>query len=70
LTALFCYMDSSALVKRYLTEPGSIQIRQLIDEADAVGTASISRAEVVATFGKVLRLGGWNAMRPKLPAEY
>jgi predicted nucleic acid-binding protein len=51
-------MDSSVVVKRYLTEVDSVQVRLFLKDAEALGTAAISRAEVVAAFGKALRLGG------------
>lgn len=54
---MICYLDSSALVKRYLTEHGSSQIREFIGDAEALGTVVISRAEIVATLGKAIRLG-------------
>jgi predicted nucleic acid-binding protein len=54
---LICYLDSSALVKRYLEEPGGDQVRQLIADAEALGTVAISRVEVVAALGKAVRLG-------------
>ena len=54
---MICYLDSSALVKRYLTELGSIPLRQFIAEADALGTVSVSRAEVIAALAKAVRLG-------------
>jgi uncharacterized protein len=54
---LICYLDSSALVKRYLTEPGSLQVRQLIADAVVLGSVAISRTEVAASFGKAARLG-------------
>lgn len=54
---MICYLDSSALVKRYLTEPGSLLFRRFIAEAEVVGTVAISRAEVVAAFGKAVRMG-------------
>lgn len=54
---MICYLDSSALVKRYLDEPGGSQVRQLMADADAIGTVAISRAEVVAALAKAVRLG-------------
>jgi predicted nucleic acid-binding protein len=53
---LICYLDSSALVKRYLQEPGRDQVRELIADAEALGTVAISRAEVVAALAKAVRL--------------
>jgi predicted nucleic acid-binding protein len=54
---LICYLDSSALVKRYLEEPGGTQVRRLTAEAEAVGSVDITRVEVVAALGKAVRLG-------------
>lgn len=51
------YLDSSALVKRYIAEPGSIETRTIIAEAPLVGTAVITRVEVDATFGRAIRMG-------------
>jgi predicted nucleic acid-binding protein len=45
------------MVKRYLTEPGSPQFRHFIADAVALGSVAISRTEVVATFGKAVRVG-------------
>ncbi len=51
------YLDASALVKRYLSEPGTPETNQAIAEADAVATTIVSRAEVAAAFAKAVRLG-------------
>jgi len=42
------YLDASALVKRYVAEPGSAEVGDAISKADVVGTALISRPEVAA----------------------
>jgi uncharacterized protein len=55
---MIAYLDASALVKRYVVEAGSEAVAQLLTEAKAVGTATISFVEVVAALGKALRLGG------------
>ncbi|HEY9420322.1 MAG TPA: type II toxin-antitoxin system VapC family toxin [Thermoanaerobaculia bacterium] len=52
-----CYLDSSALVKRYITEPGSQEIEHVFEVAEKVGTVSISRAEVTSAFAKAVRSG-------------
>jgi predicted nucleic acid-binding protein len=52
-----CYLDSSALVKRYLEEPGSSEVARLLQEAKRRGTVAISRAEVIAGFAKAIRVG-------------
>jgi len=51
------YLDASALVKRYVTEAGSVEVASLIGEAQAIGTAVISRAEVAAAFARAARVG-------------
>jgi predicted nucleic acid-binding protein len=51
------YLDASALVKRYVSELGSDMVNDAISEADLVGTALISRAEVAAAFAKAVRTG-------------
>jgi uncharacterized protein len=51
------YLDASAVVKRYLSESGSAEVAALISEAQSIGTAVISRAEVAAAFAKAARVG-------------
>ncbi|MSQ74040.1 MAG: VapC toxin family PIN domain ribonuclease, partial [Betaproteobacteria bacterium] len=41
---MIVYLDASTLVKRYVAEAGSTEVGKLIGEADALGTAVISRA--------------------------
>jgi len=50
------YFDSSALVKRYLAEADSAQVRTLLAEAVITGTSLISRAEVSAALAKAVRM--------------
>lgn len=54
---MIVYLDASALVKRYVAEVGSVEVDRLIAEAESVGTAVISRAEVAAALAKAARLG-------------
>ena len=54
---MIVYLDASALVKRYVAEAGSAEVEALIGEAQAVGTAVLSRAEVAAALGKAVRVG-------------
>jgi uncharacterized protein len=63
------YLDASALVKRYVTERGSRETRELSTKADVVATSLITRAEVAAALSKAVRVGiiapdsGRNAQR-------
>ncbi len=54
---MILYLDASALVKLYVAEQGSAEIRKSVAGAAAVGTAAISRAEVSAALAKAARLG-------------
>ncbi len=54
---MIVYLDASALVKRYLVEPGSADVARLVAAAAAVGTALISRAETSAALAKAVRMG-------------
>ncbi|MBN1583849.1 MAG: type II toxin-antitoxin system VapC family toxin [Anaerolineae bacterium] len=54
---MIVYLDASALVKRYVFEAGSTQINHLLERADVVGTAAISRAQVAAALAKAARMG-------------
>ncbi len=49
---MICYLDASALVKRYVTEPGSKEVSWAIAEAETVGTAVISRVEVSSALAR------------------
>jgi predicted nucleic acid-binding protein len=53
---MIAYLDASALVKRYVAEAGSTEVNRLISEAEALGTAIISRAEVSAALAKAVRV--------------
>ena len=54
---MIVYLDASALVKRYVAEAGSAEVEALIGEAQATGTAVLSRAEVAAALAKAARVG-------------
>jgi predicted nucleic acid-binding protein len=51
------YTDSSALAKRYVSEPGSRDVQALLRDAEVVGTALIARAEVSAAVARLVRMG-------------
>jgi predicted nucleic acid-binding protein len=51
------YLDASALVKRYVAEPGTSQVAEAIAEAEVAGTSLISRAETAAALAKAVRVG-------------
>ncbi|MGH7858309.1 MAG: type II toxin-antitoxin system VapC family toxin [Candidatus Binatia bacterium] len=49
------FLDSSALVKRYLTEPGSDLVRDLLRRRRRVAVSRIAYAEVVAAVARAWR---------------
>lgn len=51
------YLDTSALVKRYIVEIGSADVNRWIDEARLVATSVITRAEANAAFARAVRTG-------------
>lgn len=54
---MILYLDSSALVKRYVREAGSDDVEGLITQAETVGTCLVSRAEVAAALARAARVG-------------
>ena len=62
---MILYLDSSALVKRYIREVGSAQVEDLVARSDIIGTSLVSRAEVAAALARAVRRG----MLPRDQAE-
>ena len=54
---MFLYLDSSALVKRYVDEPMSEAVRTLMDAAPGAATALITQTEVAAALARAMRNG-------------
>ncbi len=50
------YLDTSALLKRYVQETGSAETRMQLESAHIVGTAAITRAEMAAALAKARRM--------------
>ena len=53
---MILYLDASALVKRYVAEPGSEAVASAIGDASYIGTANISQTEVTAALAKAVRM--------------
>ncbi len=51
------YLDTSSLVKLYVDEPGSDEVRQDLSEASVGATSLITYAEARAAFARHRRLG-------------
>ena len=55
------YLDTSALVKLYVTEEGSNRVRSALEQADLVATASIAYVEARSAFVRRRSEGGLSA---------
>jgi len=51
------YLDTSALVKRFVSEKGSSFVSRIITQEGPIATAKIAYAEVFASFARKLREG-------------
>jgi predicted nucleic acid-binding protein len=51
------YLDTSSLVKLYVEEAGSDEVRALVDQASVVTTSAVAYAEACATFARLRREG-------------
>ena len=58
---MILYLDTSALIKRYLTEPGSQDVKTWISLARPVSTSIITRAEMGAAITKATRMNWINS---------
>ncbi|MGC1378535.1 MAG: type II toxin-antitoxin system VapC family toxin [Anaerolineales bacterium] len=52
---MILYLDTSALVKRYVVETESKEVIALIEQADTVGSVALTRVEMAATLAKAVR---------------
>ena len=51
------YLDTSALIKRFVNEKGSSLVQSLVEQREPVATAKIAYAEIFADFARKLRAG-------------
>jgi len=49
------YLDTSALLKRYIQEAGSEEVRKLLEEADEIATGVITRVETASVIARLVR---------------
>ena len=52
---MILYLDTSALVKLYVREKGSVRVRRQVGEAEAVATSIVAYAEARAAFARLRR---------------
>jgi predicted nucleic acid-binding protein len=66
---MILYLDTSALVKRYIREAGTEEVIPLVENAESVGSASLTKVEMAAALEKAVRQGwtkrktAWQAWR-------
>jgi predicted nucleic acid-binding protein len=53
---MILYLDTSALVKRYVAEAGTNTLGMAIEAADVVGTSIVSYVEMAAALARAVRL--------------
>ena len=53
---MILYLDTSALVKRYVMESGSAEVNALMEQADTVGSALLTRVEMASALAKAVRM--------------
>lgn len=51
------YLDSSAFAKRFLDEPGSVEVELLCAEAEELGLSVICAPEIISALARCLREG-------------
>jgi predicted nucleic acid-binding protein len=52
---MILYVDTSALVKKYIQEEGTDLVLSWLDEADMIGTALVTRVELAATLTRAVK---------------
>lgn len=55
---MIAYLDTSALVKLYVQEPGIDRVRQIVDQATHVATSRVTYVEARAAFARRARERG------------
>ncbi len=60
---MILYLETSSLVKLYVTEDGSDVVRQLVDDATVVATSIVAYAETRAALARLRRNGDLSAAK-------
>ncbi|RMF86142.1 MAG: PIN domain-containing protein [Nitrospinota bacterium] len=67
---MILYFDASAIVKRYVAEPGSEEVQALLAKAEVVGTGIVSRVEVAATLAQAVRMRALSQKEAAVALDY
>lgn len=54
---MILYLDTSSLIKLYVAEAGSTEVRRLVDRADVASTSVVALPEARAAFARLAREG-------------
>ncbi len=54
---MILYLDTSAIVKQFIEEPGSQEVVTALQQAEIIGTAIITKTETIAAIAKTVRIG-------------
>lgn len=49
------FIDTSALVKKYIEEQGSNQVTELFSEAEVISVSFLTKIEAISTFSRIYR---------------
>ena len=60
---MILYLDTSALIKRYITEPGSEDVQAWLADAEPASTSIITKAEMGAAITKAIRMNWLTAQQ-------
>jgi uncharacterized protein len=53
---MILYIDTSALVKRYVMEAGTKEVNALFGQADAIGSVLLTQVEMASALSKAVRM--------------
>lgn len=55
-SGMILYLDTSALIKRYVVEAGSNEVTDLVEQSETVGSVLLTRIEMAAALSKSVRM--------------
>lgn len=53
---MILYLDTSALIKRYVAEAGSADVVAIVEQAESVASVLLTKVEMASAFSKAVRL--------------
>ena len=59
---MILYLDTSALIKRYVKEPGTNELSALMDQGSLVGSVLLTQVEMASALAKAVRLNWVDAV--------